>query len=338
MLNIDGAFGEGGGQILRSSLALSMCLDRPFRITNIRSRRKRPGLQAQHLAAVNAATSISQAHFEGAHKGSQELIFKPHKVMAGDYHFVIGTAGSTSLVLQTVLPALMLADKESSLLLEGGTHNPFAPPFDFLEFAFLPLLNRMGPAVTATLERPGFAPEGGGRVRVHIKPVARLQALELPERGDIVQQRAEVLLAHLPDHIANRELGVIRDALSYPESKLNFREDNTASGPGNAVSIIVESTFVTECFTAFGRRRLPAELVAESVVREVRRYLQAGVPVGRYLADQLLLPLALAGRGMFVTLQPSPHVMTNMAVVKKFMQVEFGSEKIDEDVWRISLS
>jgi RNA 3'-terminal phosphate cyclase (ATP) len=315
-----------------------MCLDRPFCISNIRARRDRPGLQAQHLAAVNAATNISQAHIEGAHKGSQELIFKPRKVMAGDYHFDIGTAGSTSLVLQTVLPALMLADKESTLLLEGGTHNPFAPPFDFLKFAFLPLLNRMGPAVTATLERPGFAPEGGGRVRVHIKPVACLQALELPERGDIVQQYAEVLLAHLPEHIAHRELAVIRDALSYPESKLNFHVDNTTSGAGNAVSIIVESAFVTECFTAFGQRRLPAERVAERVVSEARRYLQAGVPVGRYLADQLLLPLALAGGGMFVTLQPSRHVITNMAIVKKFMQVEFVSEKIDEDVWRISLS
>lgn len=336
MLKIDGSFGEGGGQILRSSLALSMCLGRPFCITNIRARRERPGLQAQHLAAVNAATSISQAHVEGAQKGSQQLIFKPRKVMAGSYHFVIGTAGSTSLVLQTVLPALMLADKESTLLLEGGTHNPFAPPFDFLSAVFLPLLNRMGPAVTAILERPGFAPEGGGRVRVHIKPVARLQILELPERGAIVQQRAEVLLAHLPEHIANRELAVIRDALSYPESKLSFRVDNTASGAGNAVSVIVESAFVTECFTAFGRRRLPAERVAESVVREVQRYLQAGVPVGRYLADQLLLPLA--GGGMFVTLQPSRHVMTNMAVVREFLQVEFDSEKIDEDAWKISLS
>jgi RNA 3'-terminal phosphate cyclase (ATP) len=338
LLKIDGSFGEGGGQILRSSLALSMRLDRPFRITNIRARRDRPGLQAQHLAAVNSAASISQAHVEGAYKGSQELIFKPRKLIAGDYYFDIGTAGSTSLVLQTVLPALMLADKESTLLLEGGTHNPFAPPFDFLSAAFLPLLNRMGPAVTATLERPGFAPEGGGRVRVHIKPVAHLQALELPERGDIVQQRAEVLLAHLPEHIAHRELTIIRDAFSYPESKLNFRVDNTASGAGNAVSIFVESTFVTECFTAFGKRRLPAERVAERVVSEVRRYLQAGVPVGRYLADQLLLPLAMAGGGMFVTLQPSRHVITNMAVVKKFMQVEFDSEKIDEDVWRISLS
>ncbi|WP_126456784.1 RNA 3'-terminal phosphate cyclase [Sulfuriflexus mobilis] len=338
MLNIDGDVGEGGGQIVRSSLALAMCLDRPFRITRIRARRERPGLQAQHLAAVSAAASVSQAHVEGAYKGSQELLFKPRKVIAGDYHFAIGTAGSTSLVLQTVLPALILADRESNLLLEGGTHNPLAPPFDFLKHAFLPLLNRMGPAVTATLERPGFAPEGGGRVRVHIKPVAHLQALELPERGDIVQQRAEVLLAHLPEHIANRELAVIRDALSFPESKLNFRVDNTANGPGNAVSIIVESAFVTECFTAFGQRRLPAERVAESVVREVRRYLQAGVPVGRYLADQLLLPLALAGEGMFVTLQPSSHVITNMAVVKKFMQAEFASEKIDEDAWRISLS
>lgn len=337
MLNIDGAFGEGGGQILRSSLALSMCLGQPFRIRHIRAHRPRPGLQPQHLAAVDAATVISHAHVEGAYKGSQELIFKPHKVKAGDYHFAVGTAGSTTLVLQTVLPALILAGKASTLLLEGGTHNPFAPPFDFLKFTFLPLLNRMGPTVTATLERRGFAPQGGGRVRVHIKPVVRLQMLDVPERGEIVQQHAEVLLAHLPEHIGNRELGIIREVLGYPEHCLRLHIDNKASGPGNAISIIVESAFITECFTAFGQRRLPAERVAESVVREVRRYLQAGVPVGKYLADQLLLPLALAGRGMFVSLKPSQHVITNMAVVRKFMQVEFSSEKIDEDVWRISL-
>ena len=338
MLTIDGSAGEGGGQILRSSLALSMCLGRPFRIHHIRAARKRPGLQAQHLAAVQAAARVSMAEVDGAHKGSQELVFRPQQIVAGNYEFDIGTAGSTTLVLQTILPALILADDESSLLLGGGTHNPFAPAFDFLDAAFLPLLNRMGPTVTASLLRPGFAPAGGGQVRVQVKPVQGLQSLLLPERGEIVQQSAEILLANLPEHIAWREWAVIRDALGWPESNLNLHLVNSASGAGNAVMIIIRSALITECFTSFGQRGVPAERVAGSAVSEVRRYLQAGVPVGRYLADQLLLPMALAGSGMFISLRPSQHVITNIMVIKKFMQVEFELEELQPDRWRISLS
>lgn len=336
-VHIDGAMGEGGGQILRTSLALSTCLGQPVRISNIRVARKRPGLQPQHLMAVKAAGAISHAQLEGNEKDSQELVFKPAKVMAGEYHFSVGTAGSTSLVLQTVLPALMLADAPSTLILEGGTHNPFAPPFDFLRYVFLPLLNDMGPAVTASLERPGFAPKGGGRVHVNIQPASRLQPLEIPERGKVQAQHAEVLLAHLPEHIAQRELAVIRHGLGYVDEQLMFQLVTNAYGPGNVVSAIIESEYITECFTAFGQRGVSAEQVADKVVKEVHRYLNAAVPVGPYLADQLLLPLALAGRGMFVTLRPSSHTLTNMNVIEAFMNVNIQAEEICHDVWKISL-
>src|SRR5262245_57066518 len=169
ILTIDGSHGEGGGQILRSSLALSMVTGTPFRIENIRAKRKKPGLMRQHLTAVNAARQVSSAGVDGAAIGSTELVFHPGTVRPGDYQFAVGTAGSTTLVLQTVLPALLCAGGSSRLSFEGGTHNPFAPPFDFLERAFLPLMNRMGPKVAATLERPGFYPAGGGRFTVTIE-------------------------------------------------------------------------------------------------------------------------------------------------------------------------
>ncbi|MGD9000399.1 MAG: RNA 3'-terminal phosphate cyclase [Granulosicoccaceae bacterium] len=337
MLVIDGSMGEGGGQILRSSLALSSCLGQPFRIMNIRSARQRPGLQPQHLAAVRAAAAICHARVEGDEKGSQELVFTPDRVAAGEYCFDIGTAGSTTLVLQTVLPALCLADAPSSLLLEGGTHNPFAPPFDFLQHAFLPVLNRMGPTVTAILERPGFVPKGGGRVRVEIQPVAGLRPLEIPERGEIQLQHAEVLLAHLPQHIARRELAVLQQGLGLADSQLTVHVVEEAYGPGNVVCMVITSDYITECFTAFGQRGIPAEQVALKVVKEARRYLRAGVPVGNHLADQLLLPLALAGSGMFVTLPPSLHALTNMEVISAFMGVRIQAQEIRHDAWKISL-
>lgn len=335
---IDGSMGEGGGQILRTALALSTCLGRPFQISNIRASRKRPGLQAQHLAAVRAAAAISRALMHGDVRDSQELLFQPAMVTAGEYHFAVGTAGSTSLVLQTVLPALVLAKGPSHLVLEGGTHNPLAPSFDFLQHTFLPLLNRMGPSVAARLERPGFAPKGGGRLRVEIQPAIRLQPLEIIDRGALRRQYAQVLLAHLPRHIAQRELAVIQQGLGYAESQLHIQLANQAYGPGNLVSVIIESERITECFTAFGQPGLPAERVAEQVVKQVRRYLRAAVPVSAHLADQLLLPLALAGGGAFKTLQPSSHALSNIDVIRSFLPLDIQVKALGDDIWQLRLS
>lgn len=337
LLTIDGSQGEGGGQILRSSLALSMCLGKPFQITHIRADRERPGLQPQHLTAVTAAATIVDADVAAAEIGSQELVFIPRQVKSGDYQFSTGTAGSTSLVLQTLLPALMLAKKTSTLVLEGGTHNNFAPPYDFLVRSFLPLLQRMGPGISSRLERTGFAPAGGGIVHITIQPVTSLKPLLITERGRILQQKAEVLLAHLPEHIAYRELRVIASSLGYAPHQLHFQPVDSAYGPGNAVLITVQSESVTEVFSAFGKHGLPAEEVAAAAVDEVKHYLQSGAAVGIHLADQLLIPLALAGQGAFLTQKPSLHTLTNMAVIRQFMQVEFKSTQVNPDAWLISL-
>ena len=338
MLVIDGAQGEGGGQILRTSLTLSMCLSRPFKIINIRATRKNPGLRPQHLMAVNAAAKVSHAHTEGAETGSQQLLFEPQGIFAGHYNFAIGTAGSTTLVIQTVLPALMLAKAPSSLFLEGGTHNPLAPPYEFLEQAFVPLINRMGPDIKTTLERPGFYPKGGGRIRVDIQPTERLLPLCLPERGAIQQLRAEILLAHLPQHIAMREHQILKQGLEIEDHLLTTRFDESALSPGNVVTVIVTSEQITEVFTGIGERGIAAEIVAGQVVNAVKRYLRSGVAVGPNLADQLLLPLALAGEGSFQTGKPSQHTRTNMSIIKLFLETEFILHEISPDAWLIKLA
>lgn len=337
MMSIDGAMGEGGGQILRSSLALSLCLRKPFRIFNIRKTRKRPGLMRQHLAAVKAAAQISNAETHGVTLGAQELTFIPHAVNAGHYRFAIGTAGSTTLLLQTLLPPLLIADHPTQLILEGGTHNPNAPPFDFMSLAFLPLINRMGPTVTVTLERPGFYPVGGGRIKVEIHPCTQLASLHLLERRLILDEWATALVVNLPVQIAQRELRVIGPALGMGQDRLEVQSIHSAKGPGNVVMVMIKSQALTEVFTGFGMRGVRAETVATKVVKKVQRYLKAGVPVGENLADQFLLPLSLAGGGSFMTVQPSPHTETNIAVIKKFMDTTITCHELGPDRWRISV-
>lgn len=324
MITIDGSFGEGGGQILRTSLALSLVTGQPFRIEKIRAGRKNPGLLRQHLTAVKAATEIGQAEVNGNAIGSTQLTFTPRAIKAGDYAFAVGTAGSATLVLQTVLPALLQGTGETTTLtLEGGTHNPFAPPFDFLVKAFLPIINRMGAGVAATIERHGFYPAGGGKFVVSINPTAQLGALELVERGDFTAQVARAIVAHLPFDIAERELSLIGRKMDLPGEALHGETIKTSPGPGNAVTIELTSQHVTEIFTGFGERGVSAEAVANSVVKEARAYIAAEVVAGEYLADQLLLPFALARGGAFTTLPLSKHSTTNMDVIQKFLDVKF---------------
>jgi len=338
MLTIDGSLGEGGGQILRSALALSVCLRRPFRIVNIRARRPKPGLRPQHLAAVRAAAEISGAHVEGATIGAKMLTFEPGDINAGAHRFAIGTAGSTMLVLQTVLPALLTASRGSELRLEGGTHNPRAPTFECLARAYLPLLARMGPRIAVELERAGFEPAGGGVVQVRIEPAPRLDPLHLETRGALLRVAAEVLLSKLPAHIAEREAAALASELDIEAESVRIRSID-GPGPGNVVSVLVESEHVTEVFAEFGRRGVPAERVAQRAALVAKRYLASDAPVGVHLADQLLLPLALAGSGSFVTLPPSAHTRTNIDVIQAFLPVAIRCAALDETGrWKIEVA
>lgn len=334
-LEIDGAMGEGGGQVLRTALALSICTGKPFCISHIRAGRKKPGLQRQHLTAVRAARDISCAQLEGDEIGSMTLRFVPSGVWTGTYHFAVGTAGSTTLVLQTVLYPLLLATGESHLTLTGGTHNAFAPPFDFLAQAFLPILDRMGPQVTATLDRYGFYPTGGGQLTVHITPTPRFHRLSLMARGKIQARQARALITNIPDHVAQRELQRVAKKLKWAEDCLHYCPLPSDQGPGNVLLLEVQSEHITEVFTGFAKRGVRAEAVADSAIQKAADYIKADVPVGEYLADQLLLPLALAGEGEFTTLMPSHHTLTNIEVIKKFLSVPITHSQLKDDAWVI---
>ena len=337
MLQIDGAQGEGGGQVLRSALALSLVTGQAFEIRRIRAGRRRPGLMRQHAAAVHAAAAVGSARVAGGTIGSRQLTFVPEAVKPGGYRFAVGSAGSATLVLQTVLPALVLAGGPSTVVLEGGTHNPFAPPFDFLEKAFLPLLGRMGPQVTVALDRPGFFPAGGGRFTARVTPVARLRPLVLPERGKLLRLRGAAIVADLPRRIAEREAAALADLLPLAAGDVAIRE-YPGCGPGNAVLVAVHSEHVSEVFSAFGARGRPAESVALAAAEEVLGYLAAGVPVGCRLADQLLLPMALAGGGSFRTLEPSRHTRTNIAVIGHFLGVAISARPLERGAWQIAVA
>ncbi|NLF67744.1 MAG: RNA 3'-terminal phosphate cyclase [Candidatus Anammoximicrobium sp.] len=326
MIHIDGSQGEGGGQIVRSSLALSLVTGRPFTIHRVRARRRKPGLMRQHLTAVQAAMQVSSAHVQGAELGSTQLVFHPESVQSGEYAFRIGTAGSTTLVLQTVLPALMIADGVSSVTLEGGTHNPLAPPFEFLARTYLPLIARLGPQVPVTLHRPGFFPAGLGRISALIHPSPQLGRMELLERGARIGCKVRALVARLPRHIAQRECQTIARATGWDGSCFEVAEIADAPGPGNAVTIELQFEHVTEVFTGFGERGVRAETVAQRTLLQAEQYLATDVPVGEHLADQLLLPLGIGahqgtGGGTFRTLPLSPHSLTHIQVLKEFLDV-----------------
>lgn len=334
MLIIDGMLGEGGGQILRTSLALSLVTGKSFTIKDIRAGRKKPGLMRQHLTCVNAAVEVGNATVEGAAIGSQSLRFEPRTINAGNYNFAIGTAGSCTLVLQAILPALLTADGPSEVILEGGTHNPFAPPFDFLDQTFLGLINKMGPTVSASLIRPGFYPAGGGKFKVEITP-SPLEKLSLTQRGEILNKTATAFVANLPENIAARELKIVKKLLGWEGCEIVNIPDS--HGPGNVLTLTVESENITEVFTGFGVKGVTAEKVAKRCVGQVKSYLAAGVPVGKYLADQLLIPLAMAGAGTFITQPPSRHTMTNIEVVKQFIDLNINCTEIDDRRWQITI-
>jgi RNA 3'-terminal phosphate cyclase (ATP) len=338
MITINGSTGEGGGQILRSALALSMVTGKPVHIEKIRAGRPKPGLLRQHLTAVLAAAKVSGADVKGAHFGSRELWFTPREVRPGDYSFAIGTAGSTTLVLQTVLPPLLTAAGRSTISLEGGTHNPHAPPFDFLESSFVPLLNRMGPKVTMVLERHGFYPAGGGRMAIEIEPAETLMPSDIAERGEIRERRATAIVAGLPREIGERELAVVAEQLEWPADCLHLRYLPSGHGQGNALLLSIGSDSVTEVFTSFGQRGVRAETVAAQAVAEAREYLEAEVPVGSHLADQPLLPLALASGGSFVTLRLSEHARTNIEIIQMFLDVRIEAREFRPKAWLVRVS
>ena len=336
VLIIDGSAGEGGGQVLRTALGLSLVTQKPFRIVNIRGRRPKPGLLRQHLTCVQAAAALGRAEVDGDVLGSSELTFRPSALAAGAYEFSIGSAGSTTLVLQSVLPGLLRADGPTTFTIEGGTHNSLAPPYEFLAHSFLPLLIKMGAQLEVKLVRPGFEPAGGGRLEVKVSP-GGLQPLELLERGKLISRQAVAMVSGIAQSVARRELAIVREELNFTDEQLRV-EEVSSPGPGNALILTLVYEQVTDVFVGLGARGITAEKVARRACGEVRRGLRTNAPVDLHLADQLLIPLALAGRGSFRTVEPTEHTRTQLELIPRFLEVKMTCVPEPRGTWRVDVS
>lgn len=324
MIELDGSSGEGGGQILRTALTLSMITGESFVIANIRANRSKPGMMRQHLVAVEAAAAACHAEVHGAEVGSQRLAFAPGAIRGGEFSFAIGTAGSCTLVLQTLLPALLRAPQASTVRGTGGTHNSMAPPAQFLQRAYARVLAGMGAVVGIELKRYGFYPAGGGEIVASVTPCARLAQIELLARGELVAGYAESLVAAVPAGVARRELELVGRTMGWDASQLRTIDLPADQGPGNALLITLEHELVTEVFCGFGEKNIRADMVAQTALTEARRYVASGGALGEHLADQVMVPMALAGGGAFSTSLVSEHTRTNARVIEKFLPVAFA--------------
>jgi len=328
IVSIDGSAGEGGGQILRTSLTLSCITGKGLHIENIRAARRNPGLAKQHLSCVHAASQICNGRCTGAAIGSMTLDFQPGSVRGGDYYFDIGSAGSATLVIQTILPALFLADKPSTITVTGGTHNPLAPPFDFLCETFLPAIAMAGFRGSCRLIKHGFYPAGGGKITFDVQPWEKQadRIIDLCRTGERFEIHARIYIAGLPEHIAQRQEKLLL------QSGLNIQrveriEVADSDGPGNCVMLRLSGDGRATVFTAFGMKGKPSQQVIREAVNMAKDFLASGAAVDKFLADQLLIYMALSKGGCFTTNQLSSHLLTNMEVIKKFLPVDFTIDR-----------
>ena len=283
----------------------------------------------QHLTCVNAAAEVCGADVDGAEIGSTELSFKPGRIKGGEYQFAIGSGGSTTLVLQTVLPALMYAPTSSEVRIEGGTHNPLAPPFEFVEQCYLPILRGMGCDVVVELLKHGFMKSGGGVLMAHIKPLAKWKSIRMLERGELLETFGVVIHAHLDRSIVNREIASAAGILEWEPEKIEVRYANDCQGSGNAILLGARFENVCEISTGVAQIGKSAESVGTGAAKGLRGYLASRAPVGVLLADQLLIPMALAVESAICTVSISDHTKTNISLIEQFLDVRFEIE--DED-------
>lgn len=326
LIEIDGSYGEGGGQILRTSLSLSCLLGRPFRIFNIRKGRKNPGLMPQHLVAVKAMELISSAEVTGAQIGSTELIFKPERLKPGGLFYDIKTAGSTMLVLQTLLPCLIFSEEPHSILLKGGTHVPFSPSFHYVKGVFLQFLRRIGIRLELSIEEYGFYPKGGGLIKGFTEPVRLVSPLRLLEPGRLIKVRGISAVANLPAGIAERQKQGFLERMKEEGIPAEIETEEVRSiGQGTFIYIeaILEDSIAG--FTGIGERGKRAEIVGEETAEELIRYLKSGKALDPHMADQILLYLSLTeDESVFTTSEITSHLLTNLWVIKRFMEIDYA--------------
>ena len=323
---IDGSYGEGGGQVLRTSLSLAAITGRPLELVNIRAGRSQPGLKAQHLTAVRAAAALCNAALSHAEVGSRELTFTPGtQVHPDDYHVDIGTAGAATLVCQTGLAPLAHSGEEASLHVTGGTHVPHAPVLEYLEAVYLPVLGRLGVEAEVGCERAGFFPRGGGKVALRVASGARFLPLDVSDRGRLLRLRAFVVTSGLPDHVAERgEAAVVKWLKGVGrQAEVEVRLKDSLN-QGASVTLVAECEGGRAGFSSIGERGKPMEKVAVEPCEAFMAWWKSGAAVDEHLADQLALPLALAaGESRWTTPAVTEHLRTVLWVIKQFLPIEY---------------
>jgi RNA 3'-terminal phosphate cyclase (ATP) len=335
MLILDGSIGEGGGQVLRSALTLSILTGQPFLMHNIRAKRNKPGLMAQHLQAIAAAAAVSKAEVDGAHSSSQSISFQPQRLQSGRYKFEIPTAGSTSLVLQTILLPLATASAASSVTITGGTHVSWSPCTDYLELAWLPALQRIGYQASIKLELAGFYPAGGGRINATIRPGQGRAALDLTQRGNLLRIEGISAVANLDEQIAQRQKRqaihrlqklALDGRLAVAQQTFSIQVKITQlSSPVKGTFLLLNAIFEhTSCCTfGLGELGKPAERVADEAIDGLLEFIDSGAAIEPHLADQLLLPLSFSGQESVLHVSRiSSHLLTNAQVIRSFAAAE----------------
>jgi RNA 3'-terminal phosphate cyclase (ATP) len=341
LIKIDGSFGEGGGQIIRTCLSLSAITGKPFAISDIRAGRPKPGLQPQHLAAVKATAEICGAKLHGADIGSTHLQFEPQaSVRPGEYQFEIGTAGASTLVAQTVLLPLCLAGGTSHVQVTGGTHVPHAPPAEYLSEVYLLALKEAGFAVRAEYRRAGFFPKGGGDLRIITGGLGEPAPIALTERGKRCTLKAYVVMAELPDHVAHRGAATIQNfmkGIGRQVEIVNIQKESL--GPGAAVILVGQCEGGIAGFSSLGERGKPMEKVSEQACVEFMDWWKTGAACDEHLADQLVLPAAhIGGRSEWSTPHVTEHLRTVLWAVRHFLPIEHSLESDKTGHTRVTVS
>ncbi len=334
MVIIDGSTGEGGGQILRTSLTLSVITGKPLRIVNIRAKRSKPGLRHQHLQAVKAAAAISGAQVEGAELHSQEIRFQPGPVQGGNYYFKIPTAGATGLVLQTIFLPLSMAQKPSRVTISGGTHVNWSPCYHYLAWQWLPYMRKLGFEGDLTLEQAGYFPRGGGRIVASVRPAEAWLPLLVRERGPLRQIRGLSAASNLPGHISKRQRDRVVGRLGsrYPLNDIRLK-NLPSHGKGTMMLLLAEFANSQVCYFSLGARGKRAERVADEAVDAVQDFLDTEGVIDEYLADQLLLPLALASGVSEIRIPKiTAHLRTNAEIIRAFLPARIIME---DDLLRV---
>ncbi len=341
MVRIDGSFGEGGGQILRTSLALSCALGRPVEITNIRKARSKPGLRPQHLTAVMAAAAVTGADVRGASLSSTELQFRPGRTAGGTYHFDVagkqGSAGSTSLVLQTILLPLCFAQAGSAVIVRGGTHVPWSPPFHYVSTVAGPLLSRLGVRTEYAIETWGWYPLGGGRISALIAPVPALRPLVMTDRGRLLRVSGISASSNLPAHVAVRQRDRARSVLRGQEIDASIEILRAPSpGKGSILFLVADFERVAAGFSGLGAIGKRAEEVADEACGSLLSHLRAEGALDPHLADQVVPWLAFCrGASEFTTSRITRHLLTNLWVVRQFLEIDARVEGEEDGEGRV---